>query len=739
MASITLPAGSYNSGYYRYNREGGSWQAPYGTPTGIFAGRESSGTTYRAYIRIPGQTALSGATLQAITLNFKRIDTYSSTVTWAIGIMDSAPGVTVSASNFRATIDASCSIAASASKSISITPAAWGDPTTDKYIVFVAASSSGYSYAKIAANSSAYPTVAISYATYPVLTTPSVAAVGTVTTDSKTLSWTAARDSAGLVSASQITYTVQLSTNGGSTYSGITTTAAGAASYAANFRTLLGQKSGQYYYNASCYVRVRANVTYGGSTYTSAWGTSAKFAIDYRVVPGAPGAPAPSKAAPYEGEAITVTIARPGAYNAYNAAGAVMNLTYKLVLVSSGAVLASKTQAATETSCAISYTVGSLTSGGNLSSKLRACVVDAAGQASANSAETAITINRYRAPIIAIDRIDRDETAATVHISIRDTGYGAQASTQIASVEYRLDDGAWAAATLDSWSGMANSFSISGLASGTRYAIQVRCTNTVPADTSLAAKTSAAYTGTVLEYVPAFFVFRDSGTGQTGVGVNSLIVGQDYGISVADGQLVTDIAKIGTDYMDQYRTDTYGSVESILEMLYAATPDFATKRFQISVIQSDQTLEGGLWDVTMHRTNEKYGVVTAISYGTPVARKLSRCISDGVWYPWAWENPPMAANVEYYTTKKWQGSVVYTKSISVGYLPNATTKTVAHNIASVGKMLSMCLAPQSHAAALAKYPGIASYYADATNMVVSTTTNLSSIQAFAVLEYTKTS
>ena len=37
---------------------------------------------------------------------------------------------------------------------------------------------------------------------------------------------------------------------------------------------------------------------------------------------------------------------------------------------------------------------------------------------------------------------------------------------------------------------------------------------------------------------------------------------------------------------------------------------------------------------------------------------------------WGWENPPMIPGVEYRTTERWNGKVVYTKLVPVGYLPN---------------------------------------------------------------------
>lgn len=37
---------------------------------------------------------------------------------------------------------------------------------------------------------------------------------------------------------------------------------------------------------------------------------------------------------------------------------------------------------------------------------------------------------------------------------------------------------------------------------------------------------------------------------------------------------------------------------------------------------------------------------------------------DGVWEPWEWMNPPMAAGIEYRTTERWNGKVVYRKLLA---------------------------------------------------------------------------
>jgi hypothetical protein len=51
-------------------------------------------------------------------------------------------------------------------------------------------------------------------------------------------------------------------------------------------------------------------------------------------------------------------------------------------------------------------------------------------------------------------------------------------------------------------------------------------------------------------------------------------------------------------------------------------------------------------------------------------------IGDNKWTPWEWVNPPMALGVEYRTTERWNGKVVYAMLVDFGQLPNTTTKVV---------------------------------------------------------------
>ena len=365
----------------------------------------------------------------------------------------------------------------------------------------------------------------------PEPTTPTVTAPGTITADSHTFKWSAATDN--IFASSKLSYQLQISLDGGSSWSSSYTAATGKTSLAVNLRTLAGLKTGQYYYNTKLKARVRAvTPAHNGTVYYSSWGTSAAGVINYKITPGKPSSLTLSASAPYEGQSVTITLGRPSAYNAYDSSGAAMQLTYTVKLAD-GTALGSVTAAAASATVSLTVAAPNKTSGtADLSTSVTATVKDAEGQTSAATSAVSLTIKRYRAPAVSISKIDRTNTGATITATVTDTGYGGtQSNGQIAKLEYKLASGSWTAVT-PTWSGLKASFALSGLAAGTRYALQVRVTNTAPS--GVTAKTATA-SGTVLEHTPAAMIFRDSGNNATGVAAKSLIVGNDWSPRVGEG------------------------------------------------------------------------------------------------------------------------------------------------------------------------------------------------------------
>ena len=63
--------------------------------------------------------------------------------------------------------------------------------------------------------------------------------------------------------------------------------------------------------------------------------------------------------------------------------------------------------------------------------------------------------------------------------------------------------------------------------------------------------------------------------------------------------------------------------------------------------------------------------------------KVQRAIYGSTAYDWEWVNPPMDAGVEYRTTERYNGKIVYVKLVNFGTLPSNTYKDVTLSSAAV--------------------------------------------------------
>lgn len=362
---------------------------------------------------------------------------------------------------------------------------------------------------------------------------------GTITTDGYTFTWSAGSDGRGLYSASQLSYELQVSTNGGSTWGSTYTTSAGVTSYALNIRSYLGLQELQAYYNTTLMYRVRTKTpSWNGTTYYSGYIASGTFTVNYRLKPSTPSSFTVSKASPYEGETITFTIGRPAVYNTHTQSGSVTSFTYSVVLAN-GTLLARGTASSTQSSITLSYNVGNLTSGkSDLLTSVKGYCSDGVSPSSPYTAPIGFTVMRFRAPVVTVSAIERSETSAVIRAIVTDTGYGSvQLNGQILTIKYRLGSGSYITASLLGWSGLQNSFVITGLSADSRYTLDMYTTSAAPSGTSLPTRTSAVYKRTIVEHTPAVMIYRDSSNGASGLAAKGLLVGNDWSKHVAEGDI----------------------------------------------------------------------------------------------------------------------------------------------------------------------------------------------------------
>ena len=161
----------------------------------------------------------------------------------------------------------------------------------------------------------------------------------------------------------------------------------------------------------------------------------------------------------------------------------------------------------------------------------------------------------------------------------------------------------------------------------------------------------------------------------------------------------------------------------------------------------DATLLGGAkTHCVLRKVSGGYATAEFTTYwGDTVPGILYKDCDDGVWAPFSWLNPPMLAGVEYRTTERYNGKVVYTKLIGFGGLPDANLKSVTAISERVSVVSFSGVAydgvetdefPVIFSTGLAAY-AYTSLGASETEIMVRTLQNLSGYSANFVIKYIK--
>jgi hypothetical protein len=141
---------------------------------------------------------------------------------------------------------------------------------------------------------------------------------------------------------------------------------------------------------------------------------------------------------------------------------------------------------------------------------------------------------------------------------------------------------------------------------------------------------------------------------------------------------------------DLFSLETEEDFEAKIEEIYTNLAYNTCRTFVVNLNTSGTEILRGSWFVTICRFTIDYGYVeiTNENYGSMIRRNRSG------WKDWETEQPPMVIGVEYRTTERWNGSVVYAKFIEYGKCedgallsaPAGATRIVRH-IASFGPFL----------------------------------------------------
>lgn len=101
-----------------------------------------------------------------------------------------------------------------------------------------------------------------------------------------------------------------------------------------------------------------------------------------------------------------------------------------------------------------------------------------------------------------------------------------------------------------------------------------------------------------------------------------------------------------------------------------------------------------------------------------------------------WLSPPMQLGVEYRTAERYNNKPVYAKAISFGQAPNATYKDVSHGIENFSQLVSYT--GMMGGANLIEASWVDNIQINASNIRITTNTDVSANYVYLVLRYTKT-
>ena len=188
------------------------------------------------------------------------------------------------------------------------------------------------------------------------------------------------------------------------------------------------------------------------------------------------------------------------------------------------------------------------------------------------------------------------------------------------------------------------------------------------------------------------------------------------------------------------RFDNETDLTSAIEAVYGGMKASETKmvRFQGYPAESDFNFYG-----ILARSSANYGslfVNSAYCNGS----LMQKVKYAGTWKPLEWVNPTMYLGVQYRTSERYRGKIVYAKLVNFGALPNNTTKNVAYcgsgstGVVSMTCMLSDGCCISSGYNRDRNFATSSGLYLDNTlyNIRIFTEFDMSSLTAYALVKYT---
>ena len=145
----------------------------------------------------------------------------------------------------------------------------------------------------------------------------------------------------------------------------------------------------------------------------------------------------------------------------------------------------------------------------------------------------------------------------------------------------------------------------------------------------------------------------------------------------------------------------------------------------------DLSPDTGGWWIAFYTVSGSVGNLLAFRNGLIAQKKKYY----DTWGDWEWLNPPMQLGVEYRTTERWNGKLVYAKYVNFGSAPNATTKSVSHGIENFAQCAGWT--GILGGANLQGHSGITAVDINATSIAITTDKDLSASAVYVAIKYTK--
>lgn len=148
---------------------------------------------------------------------------------------------------------------------------------------------------------------------------------------------------------------------------------------------------------------------------------------------------------------------------------------------------------------------------------------------------------------------------------------------------------------------------------------------------------------------------------------------------------------------------------------------------------------------TVNRYNSRYTQVLFNPWMSGYGQIALRHFNGTEWLPHEWVNPPMISGMEYRTTERFNGKVVYAMAVNCGTLPNATSKSVSTIIPSTANIISATGVAAAGSGSSETFPVIdykgavaSSFFLTAgKSVMINTFTDMSTHAGYITVKYTK--